>query len=99
VLAIGRQNKGPTVAGDIEFHDEIRRGQQAGGLVRPFDQADAVGIEVVAKTGVFPFVRVGKTIKIEMVGSQPRQRVAFHQRIGRALHPTAVTERGKKAAR
>ena len=46
---------------------EIRRGQQPGDALRPFDQADRIVAEALGKSRCLPFVWIGEPIKIKVI--------------------------------
>jgi epoxyqueuosine reductase len=60
------------MGGDVD--GQIWHGQGGAGVVGPFDQLQAGRGEDVSKACVFPFTRVGKTVKIKMRDGQRARR-------------------------
>ncbi len=50
----------------FEGKAEIRRGQQSGGLFRPFHQTHVLPVEFITKTGTLPLFGIAKAIQIEV---------------------------------
>ena len=54
-------------------------------LLRPFDEADAVGPKQFIQTGIFPFLGHGKAVEVEMVEGECIQRIRFDNGVSRAF--------------
>ena len=77
--------------------------KQLAGLLRPFDDADVVAAEILAKTRLDKFLRAAHAveIKVQYLDGMPLpfDRVGFKQGIRRALHATGVAHGAQHLAR
>jgi hypothetical protein len=52
---------------DIQENPEVRRGQQAARLFRPFDKTHRVFVEIFPETRLVPLIRIIEAIKIKVI--------------------------------
>ena len=71
---------------------QVRCGQHASSLAGPFDQFETVTGKDVAKTSVFPFLRIVESVKIKMPDRQFACLVGFNHRIGWAFDAAFHTQ-------
>ena len=71
---------------------QVRRGQHASSLAGPFDQFETRTGKDVAKTSVFPFLRIVEAVKVKMLDGQPACLVGFKHRIGWAFDAAFHTQ-------
>ena len=57
----------PACSHEAQGDHQVCRGQQRRGLVRPFDQPDAIAIEVFVQACIEEFSRVGQPIEIKVI--------------------------------
>ena len=69
----------------IEMYSEVCRRRKACGLVRPFCQLESGAGKDVPETGVFPFLWIGKAVKIEMPDGVAVGLVGLDHGVGGAL--------------
>lgn len=64
---MGRQAGLPTGVGIFEVNVEIGRRKHVARLFRPFDQNDRIFLQNISKSGIHPFIRIAKSIKIKVI--------------------------------
>ncbi len=86
------------VFGKAEANHEVSRRQAALGLFRPFDQANGIVTEILAKPCIHKLFWKVETIEIKVIPVYPRNHINFNQCIGRAFDRPAVTSCAQQCA-
>ena len=63
----GRKGAGSALISVRQCNGNVCRRREFPALLRPFDEADAVGRKQFVQTGIFPFLGHGKAVEVEMV--------------------------------
>jgi len=82
----------------FELHHQIGRRQLPGHFVGPLSQFQASAGEDVAKTGVFPFLRVVEAVKVKVPDRQIGQFIRLDHRIRWAFDAPLHTQRAQQVA-
>ena len=82
---MGGKGAGSALIGVRQCNGNVCRRCEFPALLRPFDEADAVGRKQFVQTGIFPFLGHGKAVEVEMVEGECIQRIRFDNGVSRAF--------------
>jgi hypothetical protein len=64
---------------------EVCLWQKVGDFLGPFDEFEALACEQIAKSGIFPLLRVVETVEVKVPHRERGQFIRFDDSVGRAF--------------
>lgn len=88
----------PAVRREPQLDFQIGRAEMGVGAVRPFDETDAVALEILVKAGFEKLICMGESIKIKVIYGYSRIFIRFDQGVSRTFDLSGVSQAPQQAA-